>query len=705
MDDQLRRYVAAAPLVFAYSRVEPSVTLDWLRNHPDGGSLAAYSIGETAHRVLTIISASGATIGGDDFANETAAADPTALADAIDRLVDANLVVRIGPTLTLTQTALAIAPPPLPSLEDQFAIKSDDAAQLLKVHRLKSPTNRKADRIATIAKYFRSDAARGEVRSKLSHAAAAMLEHLATFGPVVIASARIVENPWQIARVSTIRRFGNGPSPAALSRDPAIAAIDELVNLGLIGVADYDQQLWIWSEAWPLLNQPIVSDWPIVDRPPVVHEADEPASIPEATRLVLTLLTSWPEPALKALKNSEPRLAVADVRKLAKKHGCTEPMLGFTVRLMIAIGLLQRVETSRSGKGRRQTIDHGWVVEPEMAQRWRGLSPAAQWLRLVHEVARTNPFAERAITIWHLGQLDDGHGFDTDDAGFAAWLAHERGPHMQADQIEAELEMLRNFGVVAPNRPIRLSLLGRASATGLEALDELIGAGASTAYVQADLTVTATQTLDPALAAEVATLADPDPEAAYPKYHLSEQRIASAIASGKTIAEILAFLQSMSVGDLPDTVVRLVHDAERLAEKVVVVDAPTVVIFTDPADLVAAARLKSNKLTPISDTIAITEVAASKIHTQLARKGLAPRLASTKSAATPRTRNDAASDLRDRAKYLEEHYGGHGGYVENQIERLLEDAEILADADGHLRVDTPPIVIPASLDTLVVGDR
>ena len=68
------------------------------------------------------------------------------------------------------------------------------------------------------------------------------------------------------------------------------------------------------------------------------------------------------------------------------------------------------------------------------------------------------------------------------------------------------------------------------------------------------------------------------------------------------------------------------YDAAARADRVQIIAAPTVVVVSDPGDLKLACSVRAARLTPISDTAAVSEVPHAKVRTALERKGLSPSL-------------------------------------------------------------------------------
>ena len=76
------------------------------------------------------------------------------------------------------------------------------------------------------------------------------------------------------------------------------------------------------------------------------------------------------------------------------------------------------------------------------------------------------------------------------------------------------------------------------------------------------------------------------------------------------------------------------------------------VVVSDPVDLVTACSVKAAKLRPISDTVAVSELAHPKVQAALERKGLVPEvvLGAPRSRPQPRRPPSAAQQRRARTR-------------------------------------------------------
>lgn len=232
-------------------------------------------------------------------------------------------------------------------------------------------------------------------------------------------------------------------------------------------------------------------------------------------------------------------------------------------------------------------------------------------------------------------------------------------------------------------------------------LDADLG-GATTAVVQADETIVCPPDLDPDVLARLSRLARIESDAGARIFRLDDTLVTKAVQRGDTAEEILTFLDELSSVPLPDTVRRLVTDAAGRVDRVRVVSASAVVVVTDPVDLVAACKVKSAKLTPISDTVAVSSQPAVKVRDALDRKGLAPlTVAADDDQATPRTASDEAAGLERRPRRQRELADRHGvSGLASSADHLEVEARRARNPSARLAVKGPIAVTPGLLERL-----
>ena len=153
--------------------------------------------------------------------------------------------------------------------------------------------------------------------------------------------------------------------------------------------------------------------------------------------------------------------------------------------------------------------------------------------------------------------------------------------------------------------------------------------------MQADHTVIAPPDLRADVAAWLASIAVLESDAGAFIYRLDPHLLTVAVQAGKTPESILEFLTELSSVPLAANIEWLVRDAARRAGRIRLISAPTVVVVSDPVDLVTACSVKAAKLRPISDTVAVSETP--KVQAALERKGLVPEVVLGSAAQPPAT--------------------------------------------------------------------
>jgi hypothetical protein len=409
--------------------------------------------------------------------------------------------------------------------------------------------------------------------------------------------------------------------------------------------------MWVWQQAWAVLDRPFFTDWHIPEQPATHPLSPAPARIPRLVTDLDRALQVWRAHPPPALKSGHMRLAKADARGLAKSLGSSAQTVELLGRLAMGIGLVRATIVSRSGRGRNQTIDEVWEPAEQLIAEWNRLTPVQKWLRLLAEWCRPQgDFSEpqvvnRHLVLWELANLDPGTGWTNPDQ-FAEWLAHHYAP--QADKAVAleVIEDLRRLGVVASSGPVGLTELGEAALRDPMAAADIEVGGSTQAIVQADHTVIAPPDLRSDIAAWLASIAVVESDAGAFVYRLDPHLLTVAVQAGKSPESILEFLTELSSVPLAPNIEWLVRDAAGRAGRIRLISAPTVVVVSDPVDLATACSVKAAKLRAISDTVAVSELPHTKVQAALERKGLVPQVVlgtATQSPATPQPSGDAAA--------------------------------------------------------------
>lgn len=667
------------------------------------------SIGVTGQRLVSLLVWHGGAISRDVLAVETPGADANDLDESIERLVAAGLVTR-SPSggLELATPAKSLLAPIGLSMADQNAITSDELGQVCQVNGIVRAPTRKQERIDLLVARFGDPEEGGRVLASLSAGARELLADIAdAWGPRVVdvASVGLPSSEYALSRATTPRY--------AFSRDRAnvpeeVAPLAELTARGIVGLNSWERKLWIWREAWPLLDRPLFADW----TPPPVPELGPVAvgglRLPPLVGLVDRAMHRWEQAAPAVLKNDEPRLAKAVVRSTAKALGTDEATIDVVAAAALSLGLLLPNVTQVSGRGKSRRVERVWLADPEMVAAWSAAPAPARWLSILAEWANpANPsgmhqlVANRHLVLWELGRLAPGDGW-LDDEAAATWIEHRHGSMAVAGAVLECLRDLRVLGVVTTTGPAGLTELGRLALDDPKAVREVDLGGATSAVVQADETVVCPPDLDPDVSVRLGRIARLESDAGARIFRLDDTLVTKAVQEGDTADDIVEFLAELSSVPLPDTVRRLVADAAGRADRVRIFDASTVVVVSDPADLATACKLKSAKLAPVSDTVAVSTLPAGKLREILDRKGLAPMVVATGDPGmTPRTAADDAAELERQARRqreLAKRYGAGG--LAASARRLEEEASKARNPASKLDVRGPIAVTPGLLARL-----
>lgn len=718
--DETLRYVRAAPLVAITAHglgpLNPGLPghssrqrFRTLRSSDFALMAALDTAGRVGNQILGLVGASGGAITAEAWARETADADPAELAIALDRLYAARLLeqdlvadgtlslgVKLGDWWQNAQISLA----------DQHVVTSDALSFMCRELGLKVPS-RKQDRIDAIAALFADPAGRSGIRKGLS-------------GPALDLLASIADRASIGAIGVDVFGFGSyslhqvEPARSAFQRAPIrpeLAPLYELTSRGIVGVSSYEDELWIWQEAWPLLERSLFPVWPRVATPEVCVRAEDGFRLPALMATVDQALMHWDGAPPVVLKSRELRLAKAVVRSTAKALGSTEEVIELISRLALSMGLLLPNTVSSSGRGRNRRVDEAWMLDPDVMQAWSALPLQGRWLRIVGEWARPSAvlsdqlLANRHLLLWELTSLAPETGW-SDANEVSAWFGHHYHPVGSEEAIRQCLHELQALGVVSAEGPIGLTALGRLA---LEDPDQVASAplgSAEQAVVQADHTIICPPDLDPTIAAHLERFAELESDAGARILRLSERLITRAVQNGDDPDSICAFLEKLSSVPLTDPVYRLVHDAAAQAGRVKVMSATTIVVVSDPADLATACSVKSAKLRAVAPMVAISALTPAKVQAALDRKGLSPMVVggdtdlpmARRSSDEVAALEESARRARDVADRI-----GHAGF-RSQAERMEEKAAEARDPSSRLAV-TGPLALTPSLVRRLAGAR
>lgn len=688
----------------------PKQSLDNLRRSPQGAWNAIDSMGAIGRRVLTLLAALGGSATAEQFAFQTAPADSAQLAESMARLEIAGLIERSSKgTVSITEPVRAGKPATAISMADQNAINSDVLSIICKANHVKVPS-RKQERIDAIAGSLSDPASAERIRNDLSKAAVELMERIATAAGPGFAAPEQVGVPRHEASSAMPSRYSYG----RLASNASIAgkALAELAVHGIVGVTEWDTELWIWSEAWPFVDRPFYASWLSVSRPSTAASGESARRLPLFVAAFDRTIAHWESEPPPVLKNGDMRVGKTQIRSTAKLLRLDESLIDLTGRLAIGMELLLTNVVAASGRGRKRTVDRAWMADADLLDAWRELSPSARWARLVAEWCspgldvKDHELVNRHLVLWELSRLDPGHGYRGDEA-FCGWLHFQNAPMGHSDLACQCLADLRALGVVEAAGPAALTSVGRSVLDDPASLDDLTSTDTTAAYVQADLTVVAPPDLHHDLATRVATIADIEGDSGAVVSRLSLDRITRAVQSGETAESLVDFLTELSSVPLPDTVVRLVHDAAARAGRVRVISAPTVVVVTDPVDLATAVSVKAAKLTEVSPTVAVSELPYARVRAALDRKGLAPELVVGSTIDTTQPRRSSSDVARtaelEAQRYREMAKRSSNTHLERHADSLAARAKLVADVDARLAVSGPLAVTQQLVDRLDTG--
>ncbi len=676
----------------------PAPTLRALRDSTTGMWNALDSAGHTGRRIVTVIAALGGRATPDQFAFQTRDADVIDLSEALERLVAAGLVEQ-GAHGALVLGKQIVASLRVPSLADPNTINSDVLAVICRNLGVgKAIPARKQARIDAIAAVFADSHQAERVRSSLSQSAIELMNRIARIAGVGALDSEVIGVEAYLLRYAAPSPY-NRNMPAHLMEHGPLVALRELASLGIVGLTEWGFEIWIWSEAWPLLDRPFITDWPTARQPEVAPVADQSVRMPSIIATLDHALGVWEANPPAVLKNGDARVAKTQVRATAKSIGSDEATVDLVGRLVIGIGLLLPNVVAASGRGRNRRVERSWMADPTLLTAWQQTAPIDRWLLLFADWCRPSTdvgeqlLENRHLMIWELGALDQAMGFaDADE--LAKWVAHRHGPIGHPDAIGECIVDLRALGVVTATGPIGLTRLGRAALDDPGSIGDVIGAGATSAIVQADLTVVAPPDLRHDLTLRLGTIAEVESDSAAIVYRLSPERITRAVQAGDTATDIVEFLADLSSVPLTDTVERLVTDAAGRAGRVRVVAATTVVIVTDPADLKVACSVRSAKLTAVSDTVAVSEIAANKVTAALEKKGLAPHVVVDAADRPRRSSESEAAEALARAAAMRTATGSSSSFVQRHADLIEKEARARTDVAKRLQVTGPLAVTP-----------
>jgi len=714
--DELTDYLNAVPLVAiaAYGlgpvrlgdpSNSPRARLGTLRGSQLGHYTAIDTAGTIGRQLLSVVTEHGGEISAEVLAQETGDVGVEALVDATDRLCAAGVLQRCANSTGSGQAqagSLALSAdvrgwfgPNSVSMRDQHAITNESLALICKELGVAVPA-RKQERIDVVAEVFANPQHRAAVEAALSPAARATLEGIVSRGGPGVVPAGMVGLEVYDLHLAAAPRYAIRQIPSS----PELSALLELTSRGIVGVSEYEREIWVWREAWPFVNRPFYPAWPQVVRPDRREVKVAELRVPPVMVLVDRALDHWATNPPAVLKKDELRLAKTVVRSTAKALGSDEDTIETISRLLLATGLLLRNTAATSGRGRNRRVDQLWMIDPDLMEAWLALPVAQRWLRLVSEWTRpSHPvsdqlLANRQLLLWELSLLPADRGW-SNAKQVAGWLDQRYEPVGNRTAFEESLRDVAILDLVPSSGPIALTALGRLALADPANVAAAEFGRSDQATVLADHTIVAPPDIDPEIAGRLARISVLESDAGARVYRLDEALITGAVQAGDSAEEICGFLDELSSVPLPDSVRRLIEDGASRAGRVKVVSTTTIVVTSDPVDLVTACSVKAAKLTAISPTVAVSDVPAAKVRTALDRKGLSPELVTGGEIPVARRSSDDAaviSEQAERAMAMAERHGYE--HFEVHARQLAQRAAAANDPASRLVVTGPLALTP-----------
>ena len=369
MGDTASSYATASPLVaitasgfgpLAHRRAgSAGRDLHRLRTSTDGVIMTIETSGRIAQQLLAVLAASGNRLTGTELAFQTAGAAPGVIDEALDRMEATDLVERTTDGgVTASTLLLPVLQPLGNSLADHNAITTDALAQMCRALGIKAPA-RKQERIDAIAALFADPAGTARVRADLSQDACELLERIADRAGAGSVSPEAVG----LHRHTLV---GAAPARYSFQRGPQrreVLPLYELTSRGIVGIAEWQYELWVWTEAWPVVGRAFYTDWSSVERPPLGPAEASPPTLPRLLAIVDRALTTWQSTPARVLKNDDvaARQAGGEVAGQVARRRRADPRPRHPAGDLDRAGVAQRAvgERARQAASRRTGMDPG----------------------------------------------------------------------------------------------------------------------------------------------------------------------------------------------------------------------------------------------------------------------------------------------------------------------------------------------------------
>ena len=366
----------------------------------------------------------------------------------------------------------------------------------------------------------------------------------------------------------------------------------------------------------------------------------------EFLRRAETLVKLWstePPPVLKS-----GGLGVRDLRKLARELDTDERGATVVLETLYGAGMIADSATATTPEWMPTTLVDPWLVASP-ANQWATLANA--WLDmprlpglagmrdakdkvlapLSDDLRRPPAPIERRRILSTLAELRAGTGVASPDdlAAVLAWRAPRRGGRLRDEIVRWTLAEATTLGLVA---------LGALTGAGRALLDDGPAPAAKRmadsmpdpldhVLVQADLTVVAPGPLEPALAADMAAVADVESAGSATVYRVTEASVRRALDGGRTAEELHELFRTRSRTPVPQGLSYLIDDVARrhgrlrggAAAAFLRCDDP--VLLAEVAAHPVASRLELRRIAP---TVLVSPVPLNDVLEELRGAGFAP---------------------------------------------------------------------------------
>ncbi|MEV6694484.1 helicase-associated domain-containing protein [Micromonospora sp. NPDC051196] len=415
--------------------------------------------------------------------------------------------------------------------------------------------------------------------------------------------------------------------------------------------------------------------------PPVASTPREPKAVDSAgagqtmevvrhTESLLEQLAAEPAPVLRS-----GGIGVRDLRRLARVTGLDEPTAALLLEVAYAAGLAGEMELSgsagRYGADQQVLPTAGYELwrAGSLAQRWEQLARA--WLTMTRQVGligqrddRDRPItvfsaeAERAgapaarrAVLGVLADLEPAAAPTVEEVlALLDWRAprRSRGREAAHREVLAEAATLGVTGLGALTSYGRLLLAeatatedrdtddplglrseteGDAGGTAVRVLDALLPAPVDHFLVQADLTVVVPGPPEPALAAELEMVAEPESAGGASVYRVTSGSVRRALDTGYSADDLHDLFRRRSRTPIPQGLTYLIDDVARRHGGLRVGSAGAYLRSDDEAllaELLADRRVEELTLRRLAPTVLVTPYQAGRMLAVLREAGYAP---------------------------------------------------------------------------------